>query len=68
MKRFETLQRAQIFLSENAMRQNSWTRTLCHLFFDLVLIGGLFWHVWLTDRDWEYWKDAPNSFNIFLLV
>ena len=33
-----------------------------------MLIVGLCWHVWITERDWDYWQDAPNSFNIFLLV
>ena len=64
----DPIEKAKIFLSENAVRQNSWTRTLCYLSFDLLLISGLVWHIWITQRDWEYWQDAPNSFNIFILV
>ena len=33
-----------------------------------MLLSGLAWHVWITQRDWDYWQDAPNSFNLFLLV
>lgn len=62
------MKRAKIFLSENAMNQNSWARTICYLTFDLILIGGLLWHISITVRDWDYWQNAPNSFNIFLLL
>ena len=68
MKQVDTIKRAQIFLSENAVRENSWTRTLCQCTFDLILIAGLAWHVWITVKDWDYWQDAPNHFNIFLLL
>ena len=68
MRQYDSIKRATIFLSENAVRQNSWTRTLCYLTFDLALIFGLVWHVWITERDWDYWQTAPNSFNVFLLT
>lgn len=68
MQQVGPLEKAKIFLSENAVRQNSWTRTLCFLTFDLLLLAGFVWHVWITQRDWEYWQDAPNMFNIFLVI
>ena len=55
MKQIDPIRRASIFLSENAVRQNSWTRTFCYLTVDLMLLGGLVWHLWITDRDWDYW-------------
>ena len=68
LKQVGPLEKAKIFLSENAVRQNSWTRTLCFMTFDLLLLAGLVWHIWITRRDWEYWQGAPNMFNIFLVV
>lgn len=35
---------------------------------DLLLIAGFVWHLYITERDWDYWKTAPNSFNVFLVV
>ena len=64
----DPLKRATIFLSENAIRQNSWSRTICYLFVDLLLLVGFIWHIYITDRDWNYWKAAPNSFNVFLVI
>jgi hypothetical protein len=68
MKQVDAIQRAKVFLSENAVRQNSWTRTLCFLTFDLLLLIGLVWHLYITNRDWDYWKEAPVPFNIFILM
>ena len=62
------MEKAKIFLSENAVRQNSWCRTLCFMTFDILILIGLVWHIWITQRDWEYWQAAPNMFNIFLVV
>ena len=67
MKQVDPIEKAKIFLSQNAVRQNSWTRTLCYLTFDILLFIGLAWHIRITYQDWDYWKDAPNSFNIFIL-
>lgn len=64
----DPLRRATIFLSENAVRQNSWSRTICYLFVDILLIAGFVWHLYITERDWDYWKTAPNSFNVFLVM
>ena len=68
MLRIEPLKRAKIFLSQNALHQNSWARTLCYLTFDLLLLVGLVYHIYITYKDWNYWEKAPNSFNIFLLI
>ena len=67
MKHQDTIEKAKIFLTNNAVRQNTWTRTLCYLTFDLLIVAGLAWHIWLTYHDWDYWVNAPNAFNLFIL-
>ena len=63
----DPLMRARTFLNQNAVQQNTWTRALCYLVFDTLLVVGLAWNIWLFRKDWDYWQSAPNYFNIFLL-
>ena len=49
------LGRAKIYLSENLINRNSWSRALCYILFDFCLILGLAWHLNLTVKDWAYW-------------
>ena len=62
------IKRAKIYISENIINRNSWSRALCFIILDLVLILGLLWHIKVTGEDWTYWEKAPNAFNVFLLM
>ena len=62
------IQRAKIYISENLIYRNSWTRALCFICLDIILILGLLWQLNQLIRDWKYWQHAPNSFNMFIFL
>ena len=62
------IKRAKIFLTENIINRNSWSRALCFISLDLALVLTMVYNFKQMVDDWAYWSRAPNAFNIFIFL
>ena len=69
MNRIDSLhQVSRKFLSEHAATSGSVSQTLCFLSLDICLVVGFIYYFKITVANPEYWSNAPNHFDIWLLL